>query len=144
MRNQTLIVLLATAALGGAAHAQNRTHYTCNDGLPGYATCRDSNGDSYTVHTDSFGTTVTDNHGNRSRIQDDGIGGVNIQDSSGRRTHIQDDGLGGTTIRRPDGSVVHSRTDAFGNTTYDDGQGHQTRCRRSPFGLPGQTDEDCQ
>ena len=59
MRNQTLIVLLATAALGGAAHAQNRTHYTCNDGLPGYATCRDSNGDSYTVHTDSFGTTVT-------------------------------------------------------------------------------------
>jgi hypothetical protein len=143
MRKGPLILLLS-AALGGTAQAQSTTHYNCSDGLPGFSTCRDSNGDTYRVQKDEFGTTVTDNHGNRARIRDDGLGGTIIQDNSGRQTHIQSDGLGGNIIRAPDGSVVHERTDAFGNTTYQDQQGHQTRCRRSPYALPGQTEEDCQ
>ncbi len=139
-----LTILLLSAAVGGSAQAQSPTHYNCTDSLPGFSTCRDSNGETYRVQRDEFGTTVTDNHGNRSRIQDDGLGGAVIQDNNGRRTHVQSDGLGGTIFRGADGSVVHERTDAFGNTTYQDQQGHQTRCRRSPYALPGQVDEDCQ
>jgi hypothetical protein len=123
MRRQILIVLLACAAWGGAAQAREQTHYTCNDGMPGFTTCRDSHGNTYIVNEDQFGATVIDNHGNRSRIQDDGFGGQ--------------------TIRRSDGSTVRSQTDMFGNTTYDDGQGHRTRCRPSAFSFPGQSDEDC-
>ena len=122
MRRQTLILLLATAALGGAAHAQDRTHYHCSQ-IGNFSNCQDSDGDTYTVFRDSSGATVTDSRGRTSRV-----------------TH---DAFGGTTIQGPNGSTIHGHTDSFGNTTYDDGQGHQSHCHRSPFSLPGQTDEDC-
>lgn len=122
MRRQTLIVLLATAALGGAAHAQGQTHYHCNQ-FANIANCQDSDGDMYTVYRDPFGATITDNQGRTSRVNRDAFGG--------------------TTIQTPDGSMVRGHTDTFGNTTYDDGQGHQTHCHRSPIDLPGQSDEDC-
>jgi hypothetical protein len=122
MRRQILIVLLATATLGGAAHAQNQTHYHCNE-VGAFSTCQDSDGDTYTVFRDSSGATVTDSRGRTARV-----------------TH---DAFGGTTIQGQDGKTVHGHTDSLGNTTYDDGEGHQSHCRRSPIDLPGQSDEDC-
>jgi hypothetical protein len=124
MRKQALIGALAVAALGGAAHAQNQTHYHCTQTGGAFSTCQDSEGGMYTVYKDPFGATITDNQGQTSRV-----------------TH---DAFGGTTIQRSDGETIHGHTDMFGNTTYDDGQGHQAHCRRSPISLPGETDEDCQ
>lgn len=119
---RTILVLLAAAGVAGGAQAQ--VHYQCDEPVGMFQTCRDSKGDMYTITQDVVGATIRDNRGHMSRVQ----------------TDI----LGDTIIQNQDGSRIRAHSDDFGNTTYDDGRGHQTHCRRSPFGPPGQSDEDCQ
>ncbi len=117
-----MALLSAWAVLGQSAYAQ--VHYTCDNPVGSIVTCRDSNGNMYTVVKDAAGATITDSEGNMSRVQSyPGMGSV---------------------IVRPDGSNVRSHTDASGVTTYEDDEGNQTRCRPSPVPMPGRTDMDCQ
>ena len=117
--------VLALSLIACASGAQAQNHTTCLKTAPGLdAQCMDTSGRMFSVHSDMFGTTVRDNQGHVS--------------------HIQDDGLGGVTVCNEDGSVVHGRPDGLGGTVYRGQDGRETRCRPSPLALPGQMATDCQ